>query len=165
MPIDFEDNLNQAGGVKLLARENYSRNLWAIMSKFNVLPTDERFLNLTNPQISFLLESMEIDAVLASGKNLGDYVEDDSFDYEGEMELPSEEEQKDVWEQIQSMTPDRLRSDIDDKLAAANDEPEENLVLNNLMAGRQRRLRALGLDDTDNNQNDPLLDDEEIDTL
>lgn len=135
------------------------------MSKFNVLPTDERFLNLTNPQISFLLESMEIDAVLASGKNIGDYVEDDSFDYEGEMELPSEEEQKDVWEQIQSMTPDRLRSDIDDKLAAANDEPEENLVLNNLMAERQRRLRALGLDDTDNNQNDPLLDDEEIDTL
>lgn len=135
------------------------------MSKFNVLPTDERFLNLTNPQISFLLESMEIDAVLASGKNLGDYVEDDSFDYEGEMELPSEEEQNDVWEQIQSMTPDRLRSDIDDKLATANDEPEENLVLNNLMAERQRRLRALGLDDTDNNQNDPLLDDEEIDTL
>lgn len=135
------------------------------MSKFNVLPTDERFLNLTNTQISFLLESMEIDAVLASGKNLGDYVEDDSFDYEGEMELPSEEEQNDVWEQIQSMTPDRLRSDIDDKLAAANDEPEENLVLNNLMAERQRRLRALGLDDTDNNQNDPLLDDEEIDTL
>lgn len=135
------------------------------MSKFNVLPTDERFLNLTNPQISFLLESMEIDAVLASGKNLGDYVEDDSFDYEGEMELPSEEEQNDVWEQIQSMTPDRLRSDIDDKLAAANDEPEENLVLNNLMAERQRRLRALGLDDTDNTQNDPLLDDEEIDTL
>lgn len=135
------------------------------MSKFNVLPTDERFLNLTNPQISFLLESMEIDAVLASGKNLGDYVEDESFDYEGEMELPSEEEQNDVWEQIQSMTPDRLRSDIDDKLAAANDEPEENLVLNNLMAERQRRLRALGLDDTDNNQNDPLLDDEEIDTL
>ena len=135
------------------------------MSKFNVLPTDERFLNLTNPQISFLLESMEIDAVIASGKNLGDYVEDDSFDYEGDMELPSEEEQNDVWEQIQSMTPDRLRSDIDDKLAAANDEPEENLVLNNLMAERQRRLRALGLDDTDNNQNDPLLDDEEIDTL
>lgn len=136
------------------------------MSKFNVLPTDDRFLNLTNPQISFLLESMEIDAILASGKNLGDYVEDDSFDYEGEMELPSEEEQNDVWEQIQSMTPDRLRSDIDNKLAAANDEPEENLVLNNLMAERQRRLRALGLDDTDNNQNDPLLDDdEEIDTL
>ncbi len=136
------------------------------MSKFNVLPTDERFLNLTNPQISFLLESMEIDAVLASGKNLGDYVEDDSFDYEGEMELPSEEEQEDVWKQIQAMTPDRLRSDIDNKLSDVNDEPEENLVLNNLMAERERRLRALGIDDTDNNQNDPLLDDdEEIDTL
>lgn len=136
------------------------------MSKFNVLPTDERFLNLTNPQISFLLESMEIDAILASGKNLGDYVEDDSFDYEGEMELPSEEEQEDVWKQIQSMTPDRLRSDIDNKLASANDEPEENLVLTNLMAERKRRLKSLGLDDTDNNQNDPLLDDdEEIDTL
>lgn len=136
------------------------------MSKFNVLPTDERFLNLTNPQISFLLESMEIDAVLASGKNLGDYVEDDSFDYEGEMELPSEEEQEDVWKQIQAMTPDRLRSDIDNKLSDVNDEPEENLVLNNLMAERERRLRALGIDDTDNNHNDPLLDDdEEIDTL
>lgn len=135
------------------------------MSKFNVLPTDERFLNLTNPQISFLLESMEIDTILASGKNLGDYVEDDSFDYEGEMELPSEEEQEDVWKQIQSMTPDRLRSDIDNKLASANEEPEENLVLTNLMAERERRLRALGLDDTDKNQNDPLLDDEEIDTL
>lgn len=108
---------------------------------------------------------MEIDTILASGKNLGDYVEDDSFDYEGEMELPSEEEQEDVWKQIQSMTPDRLRSDIDNKLASANEEPEENLVLTNLMAERERRLRALGLDDTDKNQNDPLLDDEEIDTL
>lgn len=140
--------------------------MWAIMSKFNVLPTDERFLNLTNPQISFLLESMEIDAILASGKNLGDYVEDDSFDYEGEMELPSEEEQEDVWQQIQAMTPDRLRSDIDNKLANVEEEPEENLMLTNLMAERKRRLKALGLDDTDNNQNDPLLDDdEEIDTL
>lgn len=140
--------------------------MWAIMSKFNVLPTDERFLNLTNPQISFLLESMEIDAILASGKNLGDYVEDDSFDYEGEMELPSEEEQEDVWKQIQAMTPDRLRSDIDNKLANVEEEPEENLMLTNLMAERKRRLKALGLDDTDNNQNDPLLDDdEEIDTL
>ena len=140
--------------------------MWAIMSKFNVLPTDERFLNLTNPQISFLLESMEIDAILASGKNLGDYVEDDSFDYEGEMELPSEEEQEDVWKQIQEMTPDRLRSDIDNKLANVEEEPEENLMLTNLMAERKRRLKALGLDDTDNNQNDPLLDDdEEIDTL
>jgi len=135
------------------------------MSKFNVLPTDERFLNLTNPQISFLLESMEIDAILASGKNLGDYIEDDSFDYEGEMELPSEEEQEDVWKQIQAMTPDRLRSDIDNKLANVEEEPEENLMLTNLMAERKRRLKALGLDDTDNNQNDPLLDDEEIDTL
>lgn len=140
--------------------------MWAIMSKFNVLPTDERFLNLTNPQISFLLESMEIDAILASGKNLGDYVEDDSFDYEGEMELPSEEEQEDVWKQIQAMTPDRLRSDIDNKLANVEEEPEENLMLTNLMAERKRRLKALGLDDTDNNQKDPLLDDdEEIDTL
>ena len=39
-------------------------------------------------------------------------------------------------------------------------------MLTNLMAERKRRLKALGLDDTDNNQNDPLLDDdEEIDTL
>ena len=136
------------------------------MSKFNVLPTDERFLNLTNPQISFLLESMEIDMALASGKGLNDSYEDDSFDYEGDMDMPSEEEQEAVWEQIKSMTPERLRSDIDNKLDGIDEEPEENLIRKNLMAERERRLRELGIVDTVENQNDPLLDDdEEIDTL
>lgn len=161
--VDFEANLEKAGGIANLARENYSRNLWAIMSKFNVLPTDERFLNLNTIQINFLLESMEIDNLIASGKDINSVITDDSFNYEGDMDMPDESEQEDTWKQLLEMKPKHIQEEEALKLdrftkqeAAGEDSPE----LKNLKAERQRRLAALGLID------DPLLDDEEdVDTL
>lgn len=135
------------------------------MSKFNVLPTDERFLKLTTNQIMFILDSMEIDSLIASGKDISNFVEDETFSYEGDMDMPSEEEQDDVWAQLQSMRPDNLKATLKDKMGKIQSEeenPEPNLVLDNMKAERARRLKSLGLVDTATK--DPLLDDD-VDTL
>lgn len=135
------------------------------MSKFNVLPTDERFLKLTTNQIMFILDSMEVDSLIASGKDVSNFVEDETFNYDGDMEMPSDEEQADVWEQLQSMRPDNLKTSLKDKmekLQSDEEEPEPNLVLENMKAERARRLKSLGLVDTATN--DPLLDDD-VETL
>lgn len=54
--------INERGGIKRLVKLPYARNNWAIMKEFKVLPTDERFLNLTIEQKAFILENMELDA-------------------------------------------------------------------------------------------------------
>lgn len=135
------------------------------MREFNVLPTDKRFLDLTSMQVEFILESMGIDNQIAQGKNPRDFISDDSFSYEegSDFELPSDEEQADVWEQLQSMRPDNLKEQLSDKMNALSDEDDEpNLMLEGFKAERERRLRALGLVD----EPDPLSDDDEnIDTL
>lgn len=139
--------------------------MWAIMREFNVLPTDKRFLDLTSMQVEFILESMGIDNQIAQGKNPRDFISDDSFSYEegSDFELPSDEEQADVWEQLQSMRPDNLKEQLSDRMNALSDEDgEPNLMLEGFKAERERRLRALGLVD----EPDPLSDDDEnIDTL
>lgn len=135
------------------------------MREFNVLPTDKRFLDLTSMQVEFILESMGIDNQIAQGKNPRDFISDDSFSYEegSDFELPSDEEQADVWEQLQSMRPDNLKEQLSDRMNALSDEDDEpNLMLEGFKAERERRLRALGLVD----EPDPLSDDDEnIDTL
>lgn len=44
-----------------LVREPLSRNMWAIMKEFKVLPTDDRFKELTGHQVNFILSSMGYD--------------------------------------------------------------------------------------------------------
>lgn len=45
-----------------LVKEPYARNLWLIMDKFKVLPTNPDFMALTENQIGFVLENMVYDA-------------------------------------------------------------------------------------------------------
>lgn len=47
--------------MKELAKSNLARFDWWIQTKFNVLPTDERFINLTDEQKELLLEHYLID--------------------------------------------------------------------------------------------------------
>lgn len=65
-----------------LVKETYARNMWRIMDKFNVLPTEDRFKNLTTEQLSFILESMNRDnweqRQLAKGITNFDDVKEDS---------------------------------------------------------------------------------------
>ena len=67
--------------MKKLVKTPYARNMWRVMDKFQVLPTDERFQSLTDPQLGFIFESMALDAKETSlarrGINPNNYFEDD----------------------------------------------------------------------------------------
>ena len=171
--VDFADDLDKVGGTKSLAREPYARNLWAIMSKFNVLPTDKRFQDLTEMQVSLLIEEMNIDSQFARGKDplSDDYSYDETFDED--YELSSEEEQESVAKQLEAMRPDKLKQSMDVKVDNLDDEEEQDnadYMVASLKSERERKLRELGLlsdNDTisDDDKKDPLLDDEDIDTF
>lgn len=167
--VDFADDLDKVGGTKSLAREPYARNLWAIMSKFNVLPTDKRFQDLTEMQVSLLIEEMNIDSQFARGKDplSDDYTYDETFDEN--YELSSDEEQESVAAQLEAMRPDKLKQSMDVKVENLDDENEQDNVdymVASLKAERDRKLRELGLlSNSDEDKNDPLLDDEDIDTF
>lgn len=139
------------------------------MSKFNVLPTDKRFQDLTEMQVSLLIEEMNIDSQFARGKDplSDDYAYDETF--AENYELPSDEEQESVAAQLEAMRPDKLKQSMDVKVENLDDEDEQDnadYMVASLKAERDRKLRELGLlNNSDEDKNDPLLDDEDIDTF
>ena len=139
------------------------------MSKFNVLPTDKRFQDLTEMQVSLLIEEMNIDSQFARGKDplSDDYAYDETFDEN--YELPSDEEQESVASQLESMRPDKLKQSMDVKVENLDDKDEQDnadYMVASLKAERDRKLRELGLlGNSDDDEKDPLLDDEDIDTF
>ena len=139
------------------------------MSKFNVLPTDKRFQDLTEMQVSLLIEEMNIDSQFARGKDplSDDYAYDETFDED--YELPSDEEQESVAAQLEAMRPDKLKQSMDAKVENIDDEDEQDnadYMVASLKAERDRKLRELGLlGNSDDDKKDPLLDDEDIDTF
>ena len=139
------------------------------MSKFNVLPTDKRFQDLTEMQVSLLIEEMNIDSQFARGKDplSDDYAYDETFDEN--YELPSDEEQESVAAQLESMRPDKLKQTMDVKVENLDDEDEQDnadYMVASLKAERDRKLRELGLlGNSNEDKKDPLLDDEDIDTF
>lgn len=139
------------------------------MSKFNVLPTDKRFQDLTEMQVSLLIEEMNIDSQFARGKDplSDDYAYDETFDEN--YELPSDEEQESVAAQLEAMRPDKLKQTMDVKVENLDDEDEQDnadYMVASLKAERDRKLRELGLlGNSDDDEKDPLLDDEDIDTF
>ena len=139
------------------------------MSKFNVLPTDKRFQDLTEMQVSLLIEEMNIDSQFARGKDplSDDYAYDETF--EENYELPSDEEQESVAAQLEAMRPDKLKQSMDVKVENLDDEDEQDnadYMVASLKAERDRKLRELGLlGNSDDDEKDPLLDDEDIDTF
>ena len=139
------------------------------MSKFNVLPTDKRFQDLTEMQVSLLIEEMNIDSQFARGKDplSDDYAYDETFDED--YELPSDEEQESVAAQLEAMRPDKLKQSMDVKVDNLDDEDEQDnadYMVASLKAERDRKLRELGLlNNSDEDKKDPLLDDEDIDTF
>lgn len=91
------------------------RALWAVMDKFNVLPTDERFRNLSDYQMEMIFLSMEEDARQQNLRAKGLTVESDYFDssYEdevankpdGEWEILKEgHDADDIARQVEEMT-------------------------------------------------------------
>lgn len=65
--------------MRSVAKNPYGRNMWRIMDKFQVLPTDERFQNLSPDQIEYIFANMEMDMKEEArrAKGLKNTVEDD----------------------------------------------------------------------------------------
>lgn len=131
-----------------LAKTIYSRNLWTVMKKFNVLPSDPAFQNLTDSHIAYIISNMLIDnreeELIRKGIDPSTHVEDDSFEWEGELKLPDEEEAKQIAESALALkrqvldkdvpgaklTPDEVRQiealkEVDKRVAELYEQQEE----------------------------------------
>lgn len=131
-----------------LAKTIYSRNLWTVMKKFNVLPSDPAFQNLTDSHIAYIISNMLIDnreeELISKGIDPSTHVEDDSFEWEGELKLPDEEEAKQIVESALALkrqvldkdvpgaklTPDEVRQiealkEVDKRVAELYEQQEE----------------------------------------
>lgn len=99
-PFVTRRDIQELGGMKHVAKNNYGRNMWRIMEKFQVLPTDERFQNLSPDQIEYIFANMEMDMKEQQrmAKGLKNTVEDDD----------------DSWWNEDSETFDPLREDHDE---------------------------------------------------
>lgn len=98
--------------------------MWHILTKFNVLPTDPRFYNLTEDQISFILASMVEDNKELQG--LQSDVMDEDFNYEGELDLNvNEEALQEGLEAFNKDMPDDIREELAKRLAEAHEKANE----------------------------------------
>lgn len=98
--LDFEDDVQDAGGLQNLARTPYARNMWAIMKKFVKFNFSE-FQDLLPRYTDFILTEMDIDAeeekAAAEGKVIDSdnsfYDDDDSWWYNPQEEKPATAEE------------------------------------------------------------------------
>lgn len=130
------------------------------MREFNVLPTDERFLKLTDFQIEFILFNMVQDAkeqeMLAKGKKPDSYFEDEDSSW---IDAPEE-----AFEVVPDfMDLDSINKQIEDKLSEdekrrrqesfESDDPDERDYVDLVLEAQQRRIeeldRELGITDSE----------------
>lgn len=98
--LDFEDDVQEAGGLQSLARTPYARNMWAIMKKFVKFNFSE-FQDLLPRYTDFILTEMDIDIeeenAAAEGKVIDSdnsfYDDDDSWWYNPQEEKPATAEE------------------------------------------------------------------------
>lgn len=64
--IPFDTSIRKVGGMESLIEANISRNLWAIMKEFKVLPTNPDFQRLTRDQVEYIISNMNKDAEIFS---------------------------------------------------------------------------------------------------
>ena len=108
--------MKEVGGMDKLAKTIYSRNLWTVMKKFNVLPSDPAFQNLTDSHIAYIISNMLIDnreeELIRKGIDPSTYVEDDSFEWEGELKLPEGDEAEQIIESALALKQKVLDKDV-----------------------------------------------------
>lgn len=108
--------MKEVGGMDKLAKTIYSRNLWTVMKKFNVLPSDPAFQNLTDSHIAYIISNMLIDnreeELIRKGIDPSTYVEDDSFEWEGELKLPEGDEAEQIVESALALKQKVLDKDV-----------------------------------------------------
>ena len=124
--IRFEANIKAAGDWREIVRSQYAKNLFAIMSKFNVLPTEKRFKDLTDFDLSFIIMSMNQEAkgIELAKKGLettGDEFYDNEFDWEGDMQLVKDgDNPEDLNRQLEDMLSPGQREERQTRLENAD---------------------------------------------
>lgn len=141
--IHFANRLSENGGTDRLVNTDYGRNLWAVMSKFNVLPTDPRFQDLTVEQLNYIIGSIVQDnkeaTDMANGVKRDIHGEDTSYDYYGELVLPSEEEDARSEAQVNEMI-ELKRSRIEYKIENGIELTNEDLHTQEALMERDKKL-------------------------
>lgn len=185
--VDFEDNINSdikfVGGFDSLVRGTYARNLWLVMKKFNVLPSEERFQNLTTSQLNFIISSMIEDnrreELIEKGydpNDNSDFVDSD-FDMDKDMEMFDEDKQKELAEQMSKLlSPDEVKKKqekLNDAFELAKDADaiteKQDKEASDIIAKRIEEAKRLAQSKSGIENKEPKLDfeqeDEDIDTI
>lgn len=131
-PFVTRKDIQDLGGMRSVAKNPYGRNMWRIMDKFQVLPTDERFQNLSPDQIEYIFANMEMDMKEEArrAKGLKNTIEDDddSWWYEDSETfepLKEEHDEEDLAKQVDSLLTETERRKKEERIKADDYSEEE----------------------------------------
>lgn len=131
-PFVTRKDIQDLGGMRSVAKNPYGRNMWRIMDKFQVLPTDERFQNLSPDQIEYIFANMEMDmkeeARRARGLKNTIEDDDDSWWYEDSETfepLKEEHDEEDLAKQVDSLLTETERRKKEERIKADDYSEEE----------------------------------------
>lgn len=114
-----------------LVRTSYGKNLFLVMKMFNVLPSEQRWKDLDDDQLSFLLHSVIEERQEAErhsrGVELdGEAVYDEDFEWESEdfNPLRDDDSEEDIYSQLQELMSDEDKKSQNIRLGNATAENE-----------------------------------------
>lgn len=139
------------------------------MKKFNVLPTDERFQNLSIYQINFIIESMNLDAREEERARRGlDHVaeDDDTSWYNSSSEdfepVPDFLDADDIATQAYNRLTKSEQEKVKERAETELEDTEESEVYQNKMAMIQKNLEELDKQVGNTNESDIEYSEETI---
>lgn len=114
-----------------LVRTSYGKNLFLVMKMFNVLPSEQRWKDLDDDQLSFLLHSVIEERQEAErhsrGVELdGEAAYDEDFEWESEdfNPLRDDDSEEDIYSQLQELMSDEDKKSQNIRLGNATAENE-----------------------------------------
>lgn len=113
------------------------------MTQFNVLPTDERFLSLTEDQLAFIISSMEIDIEQQQPDRRNDW-EDDEFDMDTPLPKFSEEDMAIIAPQLEELMTPAIKENIEEAKRQAQKLKDEGKSVE--FGGTQGNMPQGGMD-------------------
>lgn len=136
--------------MQALVKRPLSRNMWAIMREFKVLPTDPNFKNLDSYQIQFIIESMNLDAreMERRSKGYDSTVEDDDTSWYDESQeefepVPDFLDAEDLAKQAYDRLSESERIKMTERAEAEEDDEEAREIHKNKMAQIQKNIEEL----------------------
>lgn len=165
------DNID--GGIRSLVKEPYAKNMWLIMDRFHILPSDPNFQNLTDFQMSFILENMRREneeANAANGLSGVDVTSDATGELDGsdwkekDIKYDTPEEEAETARQLREMVEGTSYENALDNVEYSDEDRADDMAERaNLAKIRQAALASIGLVSDDSESNYPNEEPEEDD--